>query len=354
MTDTRPVLGVVGCGWVMQTCYAPHLAGAAGRFAVGPLFDPNNDSALKTERDVGGWLADDLTGVFGACDAVLIASPNDLHFNQACKAINAGRHVLIEKPACISVAQTAILADAAAQAKVGIMAANASCCRRDVAWVLQQAKAIGIINRIELVWHRRFGAPAKDWHHVATAGWTGVFPDLGVHLVDIAGAILGYPQEPVGVTSARWDHDSLVATAGWHGASRTVASEVPAAAELAFAIADVTVTIAVAWQTSVDGDHTTIKIFGDKGQVAFDGLLGCSNDHVLNQIRTCHWDQDGRLTQAAEFPVGPSQHIEAFGEMLRAFEVVIADSDSSQFRHRAGFVAAFCEQASMSAELWPA
>ncbi len=48
-------------------------------------------------------------------DAVYIASPNFLHYPQAMMALWHGKHVLVEKPACLNAAQWETLAAAAAQ-----------------------------------------------------------------------------------------------------------------------------------------------------------------------------------------------------------------------------------------------
>ncbi|MDP5278685.1 Gfo/Idh/MocA family oxidoreductase [Sphingomonas sp. DG1-23] len=350
MPDARPILGIAGCGWVTQNCYAPHLAGAAARFRAGPLFDTDKGRVGQACRQIGGWPADDLASLLGACDALLIATPNALHFDQAREAIAAGRPVLIEKPACIQVAQAMILAEAAGQAGVGVMAADPTCRRRDIAWLLRHAGEIGVIDRIELAWHRRSGAPAKNWHHADAGGWTGVFPDLGVHLVDIAGALLGYPQDFVELVSAKWERSAVVSTAGWHGVSKSIPSEVPSAAQLEFVQAGVTVRIAVSWQSLEPGDRTTIRAFGSNGQIEFDGLIGCSNDHALNHAHTRHLDRSGNFVRAARFPVCPDEHVMAFAKLLGAFEQVTIGADSDRFRRQAAFVAAFCEQATLSAE----
>ena len=56
-------------------------------------------------------------------DAVYIASPNFLHYPQAMMAVWHGKHVLVEKPACLSAAQWDILAAAAEQNHVTVLEA---------------------------------------------------------------------------------------------------------------------------------------------------------------------------------------------------------------------------------------
>lgn len=49
-------------------------------------------SSVKTYADLGALLAD------AAVDVVYIASPNSLHYEQGVQALNAGKHVIMEKP----------------------------------------------------------------------------------------------------------------------------------------------------------------------------------------------------------------------------------------------------------------
>jgi len=68
--------------------------------------------APATESDLERLLAS--PGI----DAVYVASPNVVHHRQALAAIAAGKHVLVEKPATTSAAQTAELVAAARTAGV--------------------------------------------------------------------------------------------------------------------------------------------------------------------------------------------------------------------------------------------
>jgi len=54
-------------------------------------------------------------------DAVVIATPVSSHFDLACKALNAGKHVLVEKPMTASAEQAARLVDLAAGKRLVLM-----------------------------------------------------------------------------------------------------------------------------------------------------------------------------------------------------------------------------------------
>jgi predicted dehydrogenase len=67
--------------------------------------------SARTARDLLDALADD------AVDAVVIASPATTHADLACRALAAGKHVLVEKPLALSVEDAERVARAAASAR---------------------------------------------------------------------------------------------------------------------------------------------------------------------------------------------------------------------------------------------
>jgi predicted dehydrogenase len=98
-------VGIVGCGEVTQIMHWPSLFQLADRFEVTALCDVSplvleelgrlwninslatNHRELVTRQDV---------------DAVLIANPNAFHAEVVLDAIAAGKHVLVEKPMCVT------------------------------------------------------------------------------------------------------------------------------------------------------------------------------------------------------------------------------------------------------------
>jgi predicted dehydrogenase len=108
-------VGVVGGGLVAQVVHLPHLHDLAGAFAVAGLAEPD---ARRRE-----WLAG-RSGIPLACagheeliargelDALLVCSPNGTHAEVALAALDAGLHVLVEKPLCLTVADATRIVEA--------------------------------------------------------------------------------------------------------------------------------------------------------------------------------------------------------------------------------------------------
>lgn len=62
------------------------------------LYDPNHDRALVVARETGTSVFRDYESLLTQCEAVIIASPAETHYHLARQALEAGCHVLVEKP----------------------------------------------------------------------------------------------------------------------------------------------------------------------------------------------------------------------------------------------------------------
>lgn len=115
-------IGIIGCGEVTQVMHLPSLRQLADQFAVTALCDVS-ETVVKTVgeqwqvarrfRDERELLA------LGELDAVLVANPDAYHASTALAATEAGKHVLIEKPMCMTLGEADALA--AAQARAGVV-----------------------------------------------------------------------------------------------------------------------------------------------------------------------------------------------------------------------------------------
>lgn len=114
-------VGIVGCGEVTQVMHLPSLAQLADQFTVTALCDVSQQvlqavgerwRVPKQYQDYRDLLAQP------DVDAALIANPNAYHARAAVAAIEAGKHVLIEKPMCITLREADEII--AAQARPGV------------------------------------------------------------------------------------------------------------------------------------------------------------------------------------------------------------------------------------------
>ena len=98
-------IGVVGGGLVAQAMHIPNLAARPDRFRLAALAEPSETvrTVLAARYGIGG-LHTDYRGLLdgGGLDAVLIASPAGTHAEVVLAALEAGLHVFVEKPMCIT------------------------------------------------------------------------------------------------------------------------------------------------------------------------------------------------------------------------------------------------------------
>src|SRR6185312_1517948 len=106
-------LAVIGCGKQGRR----HLAAVAGLPGIGGLIVADENAARAADACAAvGALAVPAADIFdGDADAVVIATPTATHLDLARRAIDAGKHVLCEKPFGGEPAAAQILADEAAR-----------------------------------------------------------------------------------------------------------------------------------------------------------------------------------------------------------------------------------------------
>jgi predicted dehydrogenase len=139
-------------------------------------------------------------------NVVVVATPNIFHKAMSIDALNAGAHVLCEKPLALSYADAKEMLDvAAANHRVLTVGTH-------YRWTapVRAAKAhvdkgfFGEIYAARTVWHRRSGIPGYgSWFTNKDLAGGGALLDIGIHALDRALYLMGYPQ-PVTVSGATY------------------------------------------------------------------------------------------------------------------------------------------------------
>lgn len=121
-------LGLVGLGEVAQLIHLPILQRLTEMFTLAGAYDPSPSVARSISSRWGiAQVFDNLDAMIASpdIDALLIMSPDQYHGLHARAALKAGKHVLIEKPCCLTMEDLAALSDVADQtdcvAMVGYM-----------------------------------------------------------------------------------------------------------------------------------------------------------------------------------------------------------------------------------------
>ena len=198
MEAKRLRAGVIGTGWWAELEHLPGLQSRAD-VEVTALCgrNPERLAALADKFGVPDRFADWRELIArGALDLVVIVTPNVLHHPMALAALNAGLHVICEKPLAFDAAQARELAEVA-QARQ--RATLTFFTHRAIAAAAQMKRMVdeGFLGRplqVSAMYfsasHLKEGKPASWRMRRAEAG-TGVLGDIGSHLIDLVRWWLG-------------------------------------------------------------------------------------------------------------------------------------------------------------------
>ncbi len=111
--DQRIRLGVVGTGRIAQVAHLPAAAKARGVQLVG-ISDPSEELSAKVSARYGVAGYTDTAELLALeLDAVVIATPDRFHLPLGLQALDAGKHVLMEKPLAATASEAQRLVDMA-------------------------------------------------------------------------------------------------------------------------------------------------------------------------------------------------------------------------------------------------
>lgn len=132
-----------------------------------------------------------------AIELVIIATPNTVHFPLAKKALMSGKHVIVEKPFTVTVAEgEELIALAALKNKTITVHHNRRWDSdfKTVKKIIDQ-KLLGTLVEYEAHFDRfRNEVKENSWRETTLPG-SGILYDLGAHLIDQAICLFGMPHE---------------------------------------------------------------------------------------------------------------------------------------------------------------
>ncbi len=251
-------IGVVGTGAIAQIVHLPLLKDlpTVEVQAVCDI-DENKAAAIAGRLDIPHVFDDD-DELFasGTVDAVVICSPSYLHHVHAIAALEAGLHVLVERPLAISPDDAAAVIRAAEKADRTVLVAYNNRFRPDTQGVKSfiGSGELGDIFSVHGTWFNRKVRPKRlTWrHHRETAGG-GAFMDLGLQVLDLCMWTLDYPQVER-VTAHMHPGDEF---------------EVEDAASVLLGLGSgATVSIQVTWSLHAQRDRHHIRVFGTAGSAS--------------------------------------------------------------------------------------
>jgi predicted dehydrogenase len=145
-------------------------------------------------------------------DLVSVCLPNYLHAETTIAALDAGVHVLCEKPMAPGVAQAQEMIAAAGRNSRQLMVTYNYRYRADTQWIrrLIAGGHLGSVYHVYASWRRETGIPGSGWFGNKQMAGGGALIDLGVHVLDLTMWLLGFP----GVLTVSGDTHSVFGPRG--------------------------------------------------------------------------------------------------------------------------------------------
>lgn len=188
-------IGIVGAGWWAGFAHLPAFKDAGAEIAG--IYSRTPAHAQKLAERFGVRAFERYEDLLAACDGVAISTTDDTHAPLGLRALQAGKHLFMDKPLARTVQEAqAVLEAARAYQCIGLTAfTSRGDLAAETAQRLVRSGEVGEILYIRGYFHGGFmGDPQgpTTWRaKTETGGAGGVLADLGAHLFDLVRMVTG-------------------------------------------------------------------------------------------------------------------------------------------------------------------
>ncbi len=187
-------VGIVGYGFSTATFHVPLILGTPGlELAAIYSRDPAKVRAVLPQGDTCG--TPEALFARPDIDLVVIPTPNETHYPLAVKALEAGKHVVVDKPFTLDVKEARDLVARATRVERVLSVFHNRRWDADFLTVRQllNSNMLGRLAHFESHYDRYRPAVPDRWRETGAPG-SGLWYDLGAHLLDQALHLFGLPQ----------------------------------------------------------------------------------------------------------------------------------------------------------------
>jgi predicted dehydrogenase len=299
-------LGFLGVGWIGQN--RMQAIARSGLAEVAVLCDTVPEALQRTLATVPSATAatcfDELLDA--DLDAVVIATPSAQHAEQSVRALERGLAVFCQKPLGRTAAETRRVVEVA-RAADRLLAVDLSYRYTAAMQAVYSAVTSGVLGEIyaaHLIFHNAYG-PDKAWFYDRPLSGGGCLIDLGIHLVDAALWMLGFP--PVTAVTSRL-----------YAGGNQLSPPLDAVEDYATARLDLApgtaVNIACSWRLPAGQDCViAAEFYGTHGGAAFRNVNGSFYDFVAER-----YEGTKRVPLASPPDAWSGRAAVAWAERLRA------------------------------------
>lgn len=197
-------VGIVGTGYAARRAHLPGWRATPGAEVTALCdTDPSALAAVSRESGISATFRDYRELIDSGVDAISVCTSNAAHFPVALAALEAGKHVLCEKPLCVTAAEATALGNTADARGLVLMTQHQ--LRFDgpalAARACADAGGLGFVHHARVRVLRRDRIPPSPGFLDREAAGGGAALDLGVHALDMALWLMDFPR-PARVTGA--------------------------------------------------------------------------------------------------------------------------------------------------------
>jgi predicted dehydrogenase len=194
MTEGENIrVGLIGYGYAGKTFHAPLIQAVAG-LQLEVVGTSRPDSVLADLKGVTVCSAEE-AATHPNVDLIVIATPNESHFPLASAALLAGKHVVVDKPFTVTLAEARALVSLAEQQQRLLSVFHNRRWESEslAAKAILESDALGEVVHFEAHIDRFRPVVRQRWRENTGPG-AGLWFDLGPHLIDEALHLFGLPQ----------------------------------------------------------------------------------------------------------------------------------------------------------------
>jgi len=174
-------VGLIGYGLAGSVFHEPLIRACDGLELIGVLTSREHPLRMQLLEDV-----------LERVDLVVVASPNQTHFPLARTALEHGKHVVVDKPFTVTVEEASVLIALAGQRERILSVFHNRRWDSDYLTVRELLPRLGDLSSFEANWDRFRPDIKRGWREEPQRG-SGLFNDLGPHMIDQALQLFGMP-----------------------------------------------------------------------------------------------------------------------------------------------------------------
>ncbi len=320
-------VAVLGMGWISSKIYIPYFSQRQDITKI-HVFEPDTNVLLTENLYIADSILD--IALNNNISMVIIASPNNVHFQQMQLLIEHGKTVICEKPFCTSLADVQLFKKLYQNCN-NIYFSTPFRFREEILFLKNRFATIKNIYKINARWLRKTGIPTNNWRLDSCLAGGGVLIDLGPHMLDILFWLLGtlkFDFYKSFSSNRNMQNSNNFST--WYNSnpeSIVSSSNIEDTIDIYFNTNETICNVELAWSSAIDGDIVEFEFLTENEYIKLSTIFGFSCDtNILNANVSC-FTSNGNIKN--EFDI--TSRTDCYYKMLDSYTEAIFDA-----RYRGG------------------